>query len=81
MDVVWDIDLSGLIGKMVAVETRAGHFRQSVLTRVDYVNFEISGYTCGLPHRLVLDGDQELSFHSLVSIRPVTLSKKKEAAG
>lgn len=64
--IVWEIDLSRIIGRKVNVETREGHVREgATLTEIRYDSTELLGNTVEYPVAIVLDTDDLIPFTQL----------------
>lgn len=66
--IIWQIDLSQLIGKRVVIETREGFNRTATLTEVRYGSMKMLGSVVEYPTEIVLDGDDPLPFTQLVHL-------------
>lgn len=53
----WDLDLTPIIDCPVTIHTLDGGRRRTVITAVEYLDVELVGMICPIPHRLILEGD------------------------
>jgi hypothetical protein len=68
----WDIDLSPMVGRTVAVETREGHRRKGKLTDVRMAVIQLQGQIVEYPSEVVLDGDDPIPWQQLIRIEAVS---------
>lgn len=54
---VWQINLSPLIGRRVTVETHDGHYRGGVLSKIEWAESTILGIECQYPAGICFDGE------------------------
>jgi len=66
----WDIDLSTLIGKKIAVDTKEGITRTGVLTSIRFGGaVNVFGREVALPVSIILDDEDEITFAQIVKIK------------
>ena len=56
-NIVWQIDLTPLVGKLVTYETKDGSRGNGKLTEVQSISFDLEGFTVDMPVAVVVDAD------------------------
>lgn len=69
--IVWNIDLTALVKKRIAIETLDGANLTGVLSRVVFRPMTIDGHAVETPVAIVLDGDNEIPFGGLLAIKRI----------